>query len=956
MVRVGAGIEKALRNEILSVLREFKDVFAYTVEEMSGIDPSIMTHHLHIKPEYKPVKQKLRHQGVERNAAAAAEVKKLLEAGFIKECQYSEWLENVVLVKKPTCAWRMCVDFTDLNKACPKDDHPLPKIDRLVDSTAGHALFSFMDANVGYHQIPMAEEDQPHTTFITSQGVYCYKVMPFGLKNAGATYQRFINRIFEGQLGRNVQAYVDDMIVKSKAKADHVTDLRETLSTLRKYGMKINPQKCVFGVKGGKCLGFLVDERGIEANPDKIQAILDMKSPQTIKQVQRLTGCIAARGVSSQEAEIAFQQLKDHLSSLPKLVSPLPGEPLYLYLAMSEYSLSAVLVAEQEKTQHPVYFVSHAYRGAESRYSDIEKLVFALVMARRKLKPYFQAHPIKVLTSQPIRKIIEGRNHSSRMTDWDDQLADFGLEYEPRRAIKAQALADFIAECTNRPEQSLDSTPWILNVDGSSSKSGSGAGILIVSPSGERFEYAVKFDFNASNNEAEYEALILGLELWQVAGASAIHVFSDSQLIVGQMTGEYVAKEDSMRMYLNKAKNMSTALAEFQIQHVPRGENTQADALARMASSAEGLTPRTIMWEVLRKPSINKPAVNYLDRSNTWMDQIIAYKRSQELPEDEKEAAQKSYTHPLLKCITPEDGDYVLREIHQGACGSHQGSRTTAGKALRAGFYWPTLQADAEKLVRHCEKCQKYAQVQHLPSNKLTAIIATLPFDQWGMDLLGPFLAATGQRKFLLVAIDYFTKWIEAEPLASITDKQIQKFIWRNIITRFGVPRALISDNERQFNSKPTVAYCKQFAIRTYLSAVSRPQTNGQAEAANKIILHGLRTMLEGSKGTWVDDLPGVLWSARTTNKDATGRSPFELVYGSEAVLPVEVGIPSPRVTFYDYEENEKKKSHDLDLLPEIRGDALLRAIAQKRKMTRHFNRRVKHKPINQGDWVLRNI
>ncbi|KNA19683.1 hypothetical protein SOVF_059160, partial [Spinacia oleracea] len=151
MVRVGTGIEEALRNKILSVLREFQDVFAYTVEEMPGIDPSILTHHLHIKPEYKPVEQKLRHQGVERNAADAAEVKKLLEAGFIKECQYSEWLENVVLVKKPTGAWRMCVDFTDLNKACPKDDHPLPKIDRLVDSIAGHALFSFMDANAGYH-------------------------------------------------------------------------------------------------------------------------------------------------------------------------------------------------------------------------------------------------------------------------------------------------------------------------------------------------------------------------------------------------------------------------------------------------------------------------------------------------------------------------------------------------------------------------------------------------------------------------------------------------------------------------------------------------------------------------------------------------------------------------------------------------------------------------------------
>lgn len=144
-------------------------------------------------------------------------------------------------MKKPNGTWRMCVDFTDLNKACPKDDYPLPKIDRLVDSTAGHALFSFMDANAGYHQIPMAPKGQPHTAFITSQGVYCYKVMPFGLKNAGATYQRLVNKIF--QVGRNVEVYVDDMIVKSKQTGDHASDLRETLQTLRNYNMKLNPKK-----------------------------------------------------------------------------------------------------------------------------------------------------------------------------------------------------------------------------------------------------------------------------------------------------------------------------------------------------------------------------------------------------------------------------------------------------------------------------------------------------------------------------------------------------------------------------------------------------------------------------------------------------------------------------------------------------------------------------------------
>ncbi|XP_048492941.1 uncharacterized protein LOC125493531 [Beta vulgaris subsp. vulgaris] len=494
------------------------------------------------------------------------------------------------------------------------------------------------------------------------------------------------------------------MIVKSKAHSDHPADLKETLSTLRKYRMMLNPKNCVFGVKGGKCLGFLVDERGIEANLDKIKAVLEMKSPRNVREVQRLTGCLATLGrflsrsadkslfffkalkrkefTWDEEAEQAFTSLKLHLSTLPKLMSPLPGETLFIYLAVSEYALSAVLVAEREGAQHPVYFISHAFRGAEAKYSEVEKMVFALVMESRKLKPYFQAHQIKVLTGQPLRKVIESRNHSSRMTDWADQLADFGLEYEPRRAIKAQALADFITECTTRPPVGQNEE-WELYVDGSSTKSGCGAGLGLKPPVGEKMEYAIKFEFLGSNNEAEYDALILGLQLCILAGATAIEARSDSQLIVGQVSGEYEAKEDNMRMYLAKAQEFIKKLSHFHISHIPRSENQQADALARMASSAEGSAPRTIMWEVLHQPSINAKEQLILDRTSTWMDEVVEYLRDGALPADAKEAERikhragwflwhdeqlykKSYTHPLLMCVTPEEGNYILREYTKG--------------------------------------------------------------------------------------------------------------------------------------------------------------------------------------------------------------------------------------------------------------------------------------------------
>ena len=266
------------------------------------------------------------------------EVNKLLAANFIREVYYTDWLANVVLIKKANRKWRMCVDFTDLNKACPKDSFPLPRIDQLMDSMARHRLLTFMDTFSGYNQIKMLEEDQKKTAFITNLGLYCYKVMPFGLKNAGVTYQRLVNKMFDKQIKRNMEIYVDDMLIKSKKEDTHLDDLKETFTTLRQYQMRLNPSKCAFGVSLGKFLGFMVSQRGIKAKLEKVQAILEMTSPRTVKEVHKLIGRIVAlnRFISkamdkclpffktlkqafiwTKEGEEAFQELKCYLSNPP---------------------------------------------------------------------------------------------------------------------------------------------------------------------------------------------------------------------------------------------------------------------------------------------------------------------------------------------------------------------------------------------------------------------------------------------------------------------------------------------------------------------------------------------------------------------------------------------------------------------------------------------------------------
>jgi Reverse transcriptase (RNA-dependent DNA polymerase). len=261
---------------------------------MPGVPREVIEHRLAVRPDVRPVWQKVRRQAPKRQAFIREEVARLLEADFIREVIHPEWLANPVVVPKANGKLRMCIDYTDLSKACPKDPFPLPRIDQIVDSTAGCDLLCFLDAYSGYHQIRMAREDEEKTAFITPVGTFCYTTMPFGLKNAGPTFQRMTRITLSNQIGRNVEAYVDDLVIKTCHQNTLLQDLAETFDSLRSTHVKLNPDKCVFGVPVSKLLGFLVSSRGIEANSEKIRAIERMRPPSKLRDVQCVTGCMAA--------------------------------------------------------------------------------------------------------------------------------------------------------------------------------------------------------------------------------------------------------------------------------------------------------------------------------------------------------------------------------------------------------------------------------------------------------------------------------------------------------------------------------------------------------------------------------------------------------------------------------------------------------------------------------------
>jgi hypothetical protein len=370
----------------------------------------------------------------------------------------------------------VCIDYTSLNKHCPKDPFPLPRIDQIIDSTAGYARLSFLDAYSGYNQIKLKKEDEEKTAFITPYGVFCYQVMPFGLKNTGATYQRMKQNCLGSQIERNIQVYIDNVVITTRKEESLISDLAETFDNLNSYKLKLNLTKCSFGISAGQLLGFLVSARGIEAKPEKIQAILIMGKPTKLHDVQKLTGYIAAlsRFVArlgektlpfyalmkksddkfdwTEEVDVSFTQLKKVLSTPPVLVAPNEKEPLLLYITATHQVVSTVLVVERNEegkahdVQRPVYFVSKVLSPTKQRYLHYQKLAYSVFTTARKLRQYFTVHPIIVVNEAPLSNILNNPSAIGCVSLWGIELSPPDITYEKRKAIRSQVLPDFTTE------------------------------------------------------------------------------------------------------------------------------------------------------------------------------------------------------------------------------------------------------------------------------------------------------------------------------------------------------------------------------------------------------------------------------------------------------------------------------------------------------------------------------
>ncbi|XP_027150339.1 uncharacterized protein LOC113750576 [Coffea eugenioides] len=922
---------------------------------------------------------------------------------------------------------RVCIDYRDLNKASPKDDFPLPNIHILLDNTAGHEIETFCDCFAGYHQILMAEEDREKTAFITPWGTFCYRVMPFGLKNAGATYQRTMTTLFHDMIHREMEVYVDDIIIKSKRAEDHLVDLKKLFERLRKYNLKLNPAKCAFGAPAGKLLGFIVSKKGIEIDPAKIKAIRDMPVPKTQKDVKSFLGKINFIGrfigqltatceplfkllrknvplYWNEECQQAFDKIKDYLLHPPVLVPPKPGRPLIMYLSVLDGAVGCVLGQHDEsgRKEQAIYYLSKKFTQYEANYSFIEKSCCALAWAAQKLRHYLLSHTTYLLSrSDPLKYLLEKPMLTGRLAKWQIILSEFDIVFTSQKAVKGQAIADHLAENprdddyqplrTYFPDErvlfvgaaddiSEQSPEWRLFFDGASNSLGAGIGAVLVSPEGKHYPAAAKLQFACTNNMAEYEACIFGLKMALEMEIKELIVFSDSDLLVNQTLKQWITKDSKILPYHCSLLTLAKQFQKLEFRHLPRARNAFADALATLASMIQ--YPDELKIEPIQVQLQDKPAHCWVANESSdnvpWYSDLKEFLKTGSYPlhagtKDKnflRRMASKFFLNGevlykrtsdlnLLRCIDEDEAQYMMKEVHSGVCGPHMNGHLLAKKIMRTGYFWLTMEHDCIDFVRRCIKCQMHGDIIRAPPTELHSMTAPWPCSMWGMDVIGTIdPPASNGHRFILVAIEYFTKWVEAESFKHVTKKVVANFLRDHIICRFGVPETLITDNAKNLNNDMVDGLCEQFKIKHRNSAIYRPQMNGAVEAANKNLKKIIRKMTEKHRD-WHEKLPYALMAYRTSIRTSTGATPYSLMYGMEAVLPAEVEIPSLRIlTEAKLEEADwiKQRHEQLTLIDEKRFNAICHGQCYQKRVARAYNKKVHRRAFEEGDKVLKRI
>ena len=883
-----------------SILLKHADVFSENENDLGKTD--IIMHHIDTG-DARPVRQPLRRFPPAHVEAISNHVDNMLTQGTIEPAS-SPWASNVVLVKKKDGSYRCCIDYRQLNSVTKKDVYPLPRVNDCLDAMATATLFSTFDLRSSYHQVQVAPQDRDKTTFICPRGMYRYRAMPFGLCNAGSTFQRLMDVVMSGLHLDVCLVYLDDIILFSRTVDEHLERLVRLLGRLRSAGLKLKPEKCSLMQKSVSFLGHVVSGEGIATDPKKIETVTEWPVPASVKDVRSFLGLTGyyrrfVKGYASiaaplhaltkkgqvfewnEETQKAFETLREALTTPPILSMPVDTGEFVLDTDASDQTIGAVLSQIQDGTEKVIAYASRSLDKRETNYCITRKELLAIIYALKYFKQYLMGRHFKIRTDHaPLTWLRHTPDPIGQQARWLEIMEEFDFQVEHRPGIKhgnADAVSRrpcHVKSCFCRQGGEVE--------DEQQSRA-------TVPVSDRNIDRAVFSQAVSASSTADGD--ISAVECWSLEGLRAAQEKDCDTLCIMELLKQSPEKPpwDAVALKSNDVRVLWNMWPRLRIWN---------GILQRRFETPDGLT---VKWQVV-------------------------------LPKKMR-------------------ADF-LTVIHGGMTGGHLARKRTAA-SIQARAYWPTWSTDLDAFLKKCEPCARY----YRGSAPRKAMLCTPPVGEpWirvSVDITGPHPRSSKSNQYILTLVDHFSKWAEAIPLRNHTATTVARALVTHVFSKFGAPLQLLTDRGPEFESELFQELMKWMEIDKLRTTAYRPSCNGVVERFHRTLNSMLGKAVGESQRDWDERLPLVLAAYRATPHESTGLSPNKLFLGHEVRMPIDLAMGIPP-------DDSPGSVSAQDYLTKLRQDASeayqlarkhLRASAERRRKA--YDVRVRTEEFKVGDWVF---